>query len=262
MKTHIILLVALFVASGCWHRPAPPPVSPRPPLVEPANAIAPKPAPPKPVKKPLPPPAPTPPTPKESSNELPKKVQLDVVFASQAPFQNWSMPYQEACEEASVIMAAYYFKKKPLERQKLNQEIIDLVAWEVSEFGYYEDTTAEETARIARDYFGLDAQVTDDVSAERIERELAAGHLLIPPFAGRILPNPYFKQPGPLYHMLVITGYDRAKRQFITNDPGTNTKGEDFRYSYDALLNAVHDWNGGNVLQGKKVMIIVKGTIR
>ena len=158
-------------------------------------------------------------------------------------------------------MAAHYFKKQPLERQQLNQEIIDLIAWEVSELGYYEDTTAEETAQVAREYFGLEVETTEEVTVERIQRELAAGHLIIPPFAGRQLPNPYFRQPGPRYHMLVIKGYDARRGEFITNDPGTNTKGEGLRYAYDDLLNAVHDWNGWNVDEGRRVMLIVKGYV-
>jgi len=35
--------------------------------------------------------------------------------------------------------------------------------------------------------------------------------------------------------------------------------GEDFEYSYENLLESVHDWNGGNVNSGRKVMLIVKG---
>jgi len=77
------------------------------------------------------------------------------------------------------------------------------------------------------------------------------------------LNNPNFKQPGPIYHMLVIKGYNSW--EFITNDPGTR-KGNSFKYPYSTLINAVHDWNhdlavGGmteaEMAQGAKVMIAV-----
>ena len=61
---------------------------------------------------------------------------------------------------------------------------------------------------------------------------------------------------GPLYHMLVVKGYTKDGT-IITNDPGTR-RGADFLYDPDALFNAVHDWNGGNVNEGAKVMVVVE----
>ena len=43
----------------------------------------------------------------------------------------------------------------------------------------------------------------------------------------------------------------------ITNDVGTK-RGADYQYSYDTLYNGIHDWNDGDVLNGKKAIIIVK----
>jgi hypothetical protein len=73
--------------------------------------------------------------------------------------------------------------------------------------------------------------------------------------AGRQLGNPNYKQPGPLYHMLVIKGY-KKNGDFITNDSGTR-KGADYIYQADVIMQAMHDWNGGKVKTGKKVMLIV-----
>jgi len=60
------------------------------------------------------------------------------------------------------------------------------------------------------------------------------------PLAGRELNNPYFRAPGPIYHMLVIKGYDSD--EFIVNEVGTK-RGDSFKYKYDVLINAIHDWN-------------------
>ena len=58
-------------------------------------------------------------------------------------------------------------------------------------------------------------------SAFDITKELSEGRIVIVPTAGRLLKNPHFTASGPLYHMLVIKGFDDAKHTFITNDPGT-----------------------------------------
>ena len=39
---------------------------------------------------------------------LTKEINLDVPFTSQAPHLNWDQPYQDFCEEASVLMAVQY----------------------------------------------------------------------------------------------------------------------------------------------------------
>lgn len=189
--------------------------------------------------------------------KLPPSVNLNIPFGSQAPFADWGMPYQEACEEAAVIMAHRFFSGEPLNAKIMDREILKLVEWQEKTFGYYKDTTAEEIARILREYFGhSDIEVRYEFTIEDIKKEVAAGHPVIVPAAGRLLPNPNFKQPGPIYHALVIKGF-LANGKIITNDPGTR-KGADFIYSPDALMNAIHDWNAEDILKGRKVMIVVR----
>jgi len=195
--------------------------------------------------------------------EIPTKLILPVLFAQQAPFSNWNEVYQEACEEASMIMADRYFKNLPLNETIMKAEIDKLFDWQKTN-NYKVDLTANETAKILGDYFDLSAEVSHQVSVERIKLELFKGNLVIVPVAGRELKNPNFKQPGPIYHMLVIKGYDGDN--FITNEPGTR-KGDGFKYPYQRLLEAVHDWDhqlaeGGmtdeEMARGERVMVIVK----
>src|SRR5512133_656297 len=40
---------------------------------------------------------------------IPREKHLLVPFMVQAPNANWDMPYQEACEEASLLMVAGYY---------------------------------------------------------------------------------------------------------------------------------------------------------
>ncbi len=194
--------------------------------------------------------------------EIPAKTDWPVAFASQAPFGNWDELHQEACEEASMIVAARYFSGRDLTPEIMEEEIQKLVAWE-KERGYRIDLTAAEAADILEEYFEISAELTTEVTADRLKYELSQGRLVIVPAAGRELGNPYFRQPGPIYHMLVIRGYNGG--EFITNDVGTK-RGDGFRYHYHRLISAVHDWDhqradGGmteaEMNQGRPVVIIV-----
>lgn len=156
----------------------------------------------------------------ENSEEIaiPEEFDLPIKFASQSPFAVWDDLHNEACEEAAMIMASKYFKDENLDKQIMEDEIQALIKWE-TENGYEVDATAEETVEILKNYFGFSAEVTSEVTVERMKRELALGNLVITPHAGRELGNPYYRQPGPVYHFLVIRGWDED--EFITNDPGT-----------------------------------------
>ena len=50
--------------------------------------------------------------PQASDPTLPTEVNLAIPFTSQAPHQNWAVPYQQFCEEASTLMAASYVKSE------------------------------------------------------------------------------------------------------------------------------------------------------
>jgi len=195
--------------------------------------------------------------PSEPEAALPAEVNLAIPFTSQAPHQNWDLPYQQFCEEASVLMAASYVKGKVIAGpDDADAKMLAIKNFEETKFGYYEDTNIEETALILRDYFGLaNVKTISDPNSEEIKKALAEGKAVILPLAGREIGNPNYRQPGPLYHMLVVKGYTKSGN-LITNDPGTR-KGADYVYKPEVLLNAVHDWNGGNVDTGRKVMIII-----
>lgn len=187
---------------------------------------------------------------------LPAEINIKVPFTTQAPFANWSLPYGEACEEASALMVHFFYQKKQFTKDIADKEIRKLVDFQTKKYGFYKDSTAEQTARFIRDDWGYKKVRVVAATVEGIKQELANGHPVIIPAAGRLLGNPNFRSPGPLYHMLVIKGYTKDGK-FITNDPGTR-KGANYVYDQKVLLNAIHDWNGGDVNDGKKVMIIIE----
>lgn len=184
---------------------------------------------------------------------LPASVNLAVPFTSQAPLSNWDAVHEETCEEASLAMADAFFDGRSFTPQSAEDELLALVEWQKQRFGYFESTTAEEVALTYWEYYGRQAEVIATVDVPGIKRALAAGKLVILPVYGRGF-NPFFRQPGPVYHMLVVKGYTGSR--FITNDPGTR-HGAEYPYTFEHLLEAVHDWNGGDVLNGQKAMIIV-----
>lgn len=196
------------------------------------------------------------------SNLLLKKslypeVNLAVPFTSQAPYRQWVMPYKEFCEEASTVMVNGFFKgKTKFSRDEADALLKKVQQWEVERFGHWEDTNAEETATILRDYFGYQhVRIMENPTVEALKAELSQGHPIIIPAAGRQLGNPYFTPPGPLYHMLVLKGY--TDKEFIVNDPGIN-RGEHYTYSFATIMDAMHDWNAGDVEHGRKVAIVVE----
>ncbi|MDP2656045.1 MAG: C39 family peptidase [bacterium] len=182
----------------------------------------------------------------------------EIQFASQAPTKSWAMPYQEFCEEASSLMVAFYAQEKKMpSNANIKKELYRIKAYEEKTFGYYTDTTAEETASILKNFYKLgDVKVIKNPTADDIKTQLVAGKAIIVPTAGRMLNGPFYKRPGPLYHMLVLKGYT-ADGYFITQDPGTNTKGENFKFKITTVMKAMHDWNDGEVDKGAKVVIVV-----
>lgn len=186
---------------------------------------------------------------------IPEQVNWDVPFTSQAPKANWDFTHEEACEEATILMAQKYFEKQDFNSSTdADEQILKIVDWENKNLGFFESTTADETAEVVRRYLGLNAEAIDTLSVDAIKEMLASGKLVVVPEAGRELGNPYYKAPGPLYHMLLLKGYTGSK--FITNDAGTR-RGANYPYKFATVLDANHDWNGGNVDGGARKIIII-----
>lgn len=166
------------------------------------------------------------------------EVSHDIQFTTQAPFGNWGSPFSEACEEAILVMLHHYYQGTDFSANDAQSEILSIVDWEMKTYGHHQDTSADETARTAREVYGLNATVSYDVSEDRIKQLLTEHKLVIAPVYGKYLYNPHFKNGGPYYHMILITGYEG--NDFITHDPGTRY-GENYRYSIDVMMNAIHD---------------------
>lgn len=220
--------------------------------------------------------------------ELPKELKLSVPFAEQAPKRIWDADHEDFCEEASALMVGRYFAGRSvgsadpaspeatLGASDIDAALYELKSWEEAHLSTWVSTTAAETARMIREVYGLKVEIVDlqtasftseesatdaatsqvsPAAGQLIKQALAEGKLVVVPAAGRKLGNPNFSNAGPLYHMLVLTGYT-ADGQFITNDPGI-WQGKGYHYSASVLLDALGDWNDGDPENGNKVVLIV-----
>ncbi len=189
--------------------------------------------------------------------QIPATVALAVPFAPQAPFGNWDPPYDEACEEASLILADAFLKgKTSVSLEDMDKGINATVAWETQN-GMPIDITMAQLKTVAEQKYGLKARLIDNPTVDDIKKELAAGNPVILPLAGRDIGNPYFSGEGPWYHVLVVSGYDG--KNFITQDVGTK-RGANYKYRYDVLMSAIHDWTGikEEIHTGKRVVLVVE----
>ncbi|MBU1177699.1 C39 family peptidase [Patescibacteria group bacterium] len=200
---------------------------------------------------------------KQSEPEpIPASHQLTAAFIPQAPFHDWSEPWQNACEEAALLVAHHYIQgDKTVPPAQVKQEIQAMLNWQDKYYGTHKDLVAAEVAEMAREYLGYeDVEVAYDITIEDIKREVTADNPVIIPAAGRTLNNPNYTAPGPVYHMLTAIGYTEST--IITNDPGTR-KGAGFTFTYDNFYNSIHDFVAGAnakpalMGEGRRAMVVV-----
>lgn len=194
----------------------------------------------------------------EVNTPIPQTLSLKVPFTPQAPTANWDELHNEACEEASAIMANAYFNQiSSLPPATVEHEINKLIDWQQQNFGYNLSINTTETTRMIEAVYGLKTELKP-ISEQIIKQALANGKLVLLPANGQMLENPYFKSPGPIYHMLVITGFNENK--LITNDPGTK-RGQNYQYDYNILENATGNWDSATHevnLSEKRIIIVSK----
>lgn len=190
--------------------------------------------------------------------EIPAEINLAVPFTSQAPFARWDAFDEEMCEEAALAMVNRFYQNRQFSSKDDSQNALkEIKEWEEKNLLDWKSNNAEEIARVARKMLNYQsAKVIDLVDFQQIKEQLAQQNPVILPAAGRELKNPNFKQLGPLYHMLVVRGW-LADGRIITNDPGTR-RGQGYIYDQQILWDAIHDWNSGDVSNGKKVMVVLK----
>jgi len=133
------------------------------------------------IEEPLPPPEPV------EVKPLPSELNLAAPFYSQAPHGDWSFPWQEACEEASLLLAANVYGKHNWTRDEYNSEILNMVEWQKGKFGTYLDTTVAQTAQIATEYLKLETITHENPTYDDVRKILNKGHFILMFFSGKEL---------------------------------------------------------------------------
>lgn len=185
----------------------------------------------------------------EPKLDLTKMVSIEVPFTVQAPLLEWADPhFQDACEEASALMAMkWVLGEKFGTKTEVRNEILAISNWQTEKFSSYHDTSAKDTVeRIFKGYFNYqNVSIKENISPEDIISELDMENIVITPMNGQALKNPFFTQPGPERHMVLIKGYDPKTQEFITNDPGVS-QGENYRYPINIFMDAIRDYPTGD----------------
>ena len=189
---------------------------------------------------------------KPKKKEIPKEINLDVPFTSQAPEYNWDQPWQDACEEAAVLMLDAFYKTYDLSPIFAKDEMQKMIDWE-TEKGWGYSISVEKVNKLVKQFAGKNFDVVENPTVDQIKQSVAEGHPVLVVAYGKDLPNPNFTNGGPNYHALIVRVYN--ENSFITNDPGTRN-GKNFVYKYGDLMSAIHDWNSGDVEEGRDVVLI------
>jgi len=194
----------------------------------------------------------------DTNAPVPKSLNLEIPFYAQAPDGDWNLPWKEACEEASLILAEYYLTDRSVSKSQFKDDVLAMTKLEEKLFGTYIDTSVAQTAKVYEDFYGTGkTKIIDNPTVDQMKRELAKGNPIVAPFAGKKLGNSNFTNGGPRYHMLVIRGYD--EKYFYTNDVGTKL-GENFPYSHAVIMDALHDLvpvGQGDIENGKKRILVL-----
>jgi len=184
-----------------------------------------------------------------------------VPFTPQAPNAEWEIDiFQDGCEEASMIMALAWVNNETLNPQIAKEKIKAISEYEVEYLGGYHDASAYDISRLIKEYYKYNNILyKENVTINQIIEELKNGNVIIAPMNGQKLKNIHFTPPGSINHMLVITGYDESRHEFITNDPGTK-RGEGYRYSEKIIFNSLRDYPTGyhepNLKINKNIIVI------
>lgn len=185
---------------------------------------------------------------KKAQELLPSYVLINnVPFTAQAPFADWKdIRQQEACEEASILMAAYWNFNKDLSKQTALDEILKIVKFEEEQFGFHIHTDLEIAQEILSSYFTIkNTELKFNISLSDIKKALANDSVVLASMHGKRLQNPHFLNGGPENHMILIIGYDDENQVFITHDPGTRN-GENYEYSYKTIQNSLYNYPSSN----------------
>jgi len=195
---------------------------------------------------------------------LPNTHKISAPFIQQAPEKNWDEPWQDACEEASLLTVDFYYKNiKSVTVEENRDAILKMIEFENTQ-SFTSDMTVHQMAIVGQKYLGYQTKIIENPTIKDIKEYLAKDIPIIVPASGKILfkENTHFNSGGPYYHNIVILGYDDNKQQFIVHDVGTKA-GSYYHYSYSLLMDSIHDFPISNKKEDinngqKRILVLLK----
>jgi len=170
---------------------------------------------------------------------------IHTAFVPQAPEKKWGNPWQNACEEAALLTVDYYYRNQKPKVQTIKNDLLKLITTE-------EDIGVSQMAQLMPQY---KAKIIVNPTIEDIKKYILQKIPVIVPTNGKILykENKHFNNQGPIYHNIVVLGFDDKKKKFIVHDVGTKY-GAYYKYSYKLLMDSINDKSS----TPKQVLVLLK----
>ena len=204
----------------------------------------------------------------ESEIKIEKEKILNVKFYSQFPldiatWKKYDEPYQNFCEEASLLNWYYYLVWKEPNLKEYNKDLLKIK--EIEDLildNWYKHSSIQDTLQVLIAFQENNQKVFWEIiknpTIEDIKENISKWNLVIAPLYWKWLTNPYFKNWGPIYHNLLIKGY--TEQNFIVNEVWVS-KWDSFRYKQEEIMKNIHNFDKklypGNFQEWKKEILIL-----
>ena len=185
------------------------------------------------------------PAPEPKEAEEPSLV-AEVPFTVQAPYGFWSeKPWSGYAEEAIVLMLTRWATDESLESANDKANNLSLWgSWFIEQFGQAPNQNLDQIQAALASTGNFSAlEILDKPSIPVLLQSLELGRLLVIPINGKTLESPYYGDPAPEHHVLLLIGVNPDAGTFVVHDPGTS-RGRALEYDQEKILESIQDLDG------------------
>lgn len=197
-----------------------------------------------------------------------KEKELDITFYSQFPLDiatwvKYEEPYQNFCEEASLLNWYYFLTGKNPDLEEYNLDLLKLKELEDILFdGWYMHTSLQDTLKLLIAFQADEQQIFWDIienpDVNIMKENISKWNPIIVPVYGKWLSNDLFIWWWPLYHNLLIKWY--TEQNFIVNEVWVS-KWDWYNYNIQELMENIVNYDENlypdNFKKWKKEILIL-----
>ena len=187
------------------------------------------------------------PSPKHTPTLEPRTSEkLPVPYVNEAPSGDWSGPWKNACEEASIAMVQFYYQGKASATVREAEAFMTMLfEKQDAKYGSNLNSDGAQMKYLIDNFTNFTAEIIRNPTIDQIKEQIDDEHPVISLHYGFDLKNPNipFLRTGTSYHAMVIIGYDDVAKEFIVNDDGDTKAGAGHRYGYDLFMNTLHEYS-------------------